>query len=66
MEKDIELAAQAHTNLNIFAAVVGLLESGTIYPVGTASNSAQKIVKLCAQEQQRQLHIYDRTMRKLT
>lgn len=57
--KDIETAAQAHTNLNLFAAVAGILESGTVYPIGIASNTAQKIVKPCQQEQQRQLQIYD-------
>lgn len=55
----IEEASQAHTNLNMFAAVAEMLEGGCIYGVGTAPDTAQKIVKLCRKEQQNQLRIYD-------
>ena len=58
---DAEKAAKAHTNLNMFACVAAMLESGCIYPVSHSANAtAQKIIKLCQAEQQRQLRIYDR------
>jgi len=53
-------AVEAHTNLNIFAVIVAILEGGCIYGGGTAQTTVSKIVKLCQQEQQRQLRIYDR------
>jgi hypothetical protein len=58
----IERAARAHSNLNIFAAVAALLEGGVIYPLypsGSASSAAQRIVRICNAEGQKQLRIYD-------
>jgi hypothetical protein len=57
-------AAKAHTNLNTFESVIALLEGGTIYTVGgqSAYRTVTKIIKLCKDEQQRQLSIYDSAM----
>jgi monomeric isocitrate dehydrogenase len=49
-----QAAAEHHTTLNTFASVVALMEGGTIYDAA-ANATAQKIIKLCQQEQQRQL-----------
>lgn len=53
-------AVEAHTNLNTFAVVVSVLEGGCLYGSRTADITAQKIIKLCQDEMQRQLRIYDR------
>ena len=53
--------AKAHTRLNAFAAVVSILEGGCL-PSGchSADNAARKIIRICKDEQQRQLVRYDR------
>jgi hypothetical protein len=53
----INEAAEAHTNLTMFAAVVALLESGCVCG---HSNAADKIIGICQAEQQNLLHQYDR------
>ena len=51
-------ACQAHTNLNTFAAVISILEGGHLY--GAFSDAAaQKIIRICQQEQARCLTRYD-------
>lgn len=61
MRRKIEIAAHAHTNLNIFAAIASILEGGTIYGSRTAQSTAQKIIRLCNEEGMRQLRTYDKT-----
>ena len=56
-KRALKLAAQAHTDLNIFAAIVALLESGCVY--GGSAAAVRRITKICQKEQQRQLRIYD-------
>lgn len=55
-------AAEAHTNLNFFGAVLAMLEGGLVY--GNDSNSAKatarKMVTLCKTEMGKQLTIYDK------
>lgn len=57
-----EEAAHAHTTLNIFAAIVKILEGGTVYNQ-SGQRTAARIIAICEQEQQRQLIIYDRERR---
>jgi hypothetical protein len=61
-KKSAKLAANAHTNLNTFGAVIAILEGGCIY--GATSDSAgvtaNKLIKLCQAETHRQLVLYDR------
>lgn len=57
MNKHIRSAIHAHTNLNVFATVVAILEGGLIY--GGQNKAAQKIISICQKEQARQLHKLD-------
>ena len=50
-------AAEHHTNLTIFAAVVSLMEGGHLYG-SSPHKTAEKIISLCKKEQQRQLKLY--------
>lgn len=56
----IKAAVEAHADLNIFAAVVAILEGGTV------SASAQpddfKVIALCNSAQQKCLRRYDRAI----
>ena len=54
-------AAAAHTNLTMFGAVISLLESGCLYG-NTPFKTAEKIIKLCKAEQQRQLRLYEEAL----
>lgn len=56
-EKAVNEAAEAHTNLTVFAAVVALLESGC---VRGHSEAADSIIRICKNEQQIYLREYDR------
>lgn len=55
-------AAQAHSNLNTFGAVVAILEGGLVYGHGdgSAKTTANKIINICQAEMQKQLRMYDR------
>jgi hypothetical protein len=57
-------AAQCHTDLNIFAAIVSILEGGVIYTPYARRTSA-KIISICQKEQQRLLQNYDAARRLL-
>lgn len=67
--KRIELAsaaAKAHTNLTTFECIVALLEGGTVYNNGkSAQRTASRIIKLCKDEEQRQLKLYDAALEAL-
>lgn len=54
-------ASYAHTTLCIFGTIEGILEQNNIRS-HSAHKTAEKIIKLCREEQQRQLTIYDREM----
>lgn len=64
MKTVAKAAAEAHTNLNIFAAVMSLMEGGHVYgpDAGSAATTARKIIRLCLAEQQKQLMIYDKNI----
>lgn len=64
MRKDpIIEAAHAHSTLNVFGAVVALLEGGLIYDgSGTGARTAAKIIAICNAEGQRQLKRYDKAV----
>ncbi|MBD8540906.1 hypothetical protein IFU00_01265 [Oxalobacteraceae sp. CFBP 8761] len=50
----------AKSNLNIFGAVVALLEGGTVS--GGDNAAKRKIIEICHKEQQRQLKIMDKAV----
>lgn len=58
-------AVHAHTNLNTFAAVAALLESGLLYG-GQSDAAANKIIAICHDEQRRLLAKYDAAIDKLS
>lgn len=59
--KNVQAAMDAHTNLTIFAAVVEILEGGTIKGDIPATN---KIIAICKAEQGRQLRLMDKALTK--
>ena len=58
--KDVDTAMTAKSNLNIFGAVVALLEGGTVS--GGDNAAKRKIIEICHKEQQRQLKIMDKAV----
>lgn len=56
-------AARAHTNLNVFASVVSILEGGHLYGA-TSDRAAQRIIELCKAEQAKCLARFDRARKK--
>lgn len=61
-KKYIAEAVNAHTNLNLFAAVQALLESGLRY--GESIKAETQIIAICKKEIGKQLNIYDAAMKK--
>lgn len=59
MRKNLDTALWAHTNLCTFEAVVALLEGG-VHKGTSADKSATKIIKICLEEQRRQLGDLDK------
>jgi hypothetical protein len=53
-------ASNAHVRLNTFYAVIALLEGGTL-PGGSSSadRAAERIIRICKLEADRQFQIYD-------
>lgn len=58
--KQMAAAMHAHTNLTVFATVVAILEGGTLS--GYSGTAAARIIRICHQEQQRQLKIMDKAV----
>lgn len=56
-------AAQAHSNLNIYYAVIRLLEGGLLYD--DRHETATRIISLCKQQAAEELVIYDTAMEKI-
>lgn len=54
----VRRAAEAHTNLNTFGTIQTIVEGGHLYRVG--STAANRINKICEDEMQKQLRLYDR------
>lgn len=54
----IKDACHAHTNLNVFASVVSILEGGHLYGA-ISDRAAQQIIGICQREQSRCLARYD-------
>lgn len=54
-------AARAHSDLNIFAVVVSILEGGHLY-LPTSRRAANKVIRICKDEQQKRLRDYDRAV----
>lgn len=55
----IKEAAEAHTNLNVFASIVSILEGGHLYGA-TSDRTAQRIIEICKAEQAKCLARFDR------
>ena len=56
-----KLASEAECNLNAFAAIQAILEGGILR--GPSADCAKgKIIKLCLEEQQRQLVAFDKAL----
>lgn len=63
-ERSALQAAEAHTDLNVFAAVVILLESSL--QTSARHAASQRIIRICKAEQQRCLRDFDLAMAKAT
>lgn len=61
----IKEAAQAHTNLNVFASVVSILEGGHLYGC-YSDRAAQRIIDICKAEQDKCLARYDHAVAVVT
>lgn len=57
----IKIAIKAYSHLNTFAAIVGILECGT---VSGSNHAALKIIRICKDEQERLLEMYDEALSK--
>lgn len=57
-------AAQAHTDLNTFGAVVAILEGGVIY-TASGARVASQIIRLCKSQAIKQLKSYDAALERL-
>lgn len=62
--KNISAAARAHSNLCVFGAIVAMLEGGVIEGL-SAEKAKEKIIRICKQEQQRQLTLFDQAAHKI-
>ncbi len=60
--KIIKEAAHAHSDLNMFAIIVSLLEGGHVYRP-ESHPAAEKIIKICKAEQQKCLRAHDAAIR---
>lgn len=60
-QSPIKEAAKHHTDLNVFASLVAILEGGCVY-TDSGRRMASKIVDLCHEEEQRQLRAYDKAL----
>jgi hypothetical protein len=58
-DEPLDRAVRAHTNLNTFACVKALMESGTVYGGVSSDAAAAKVIKTCDVEIQRLLKVYD-------
>ena len=67
VDQSITEAMYAHSHLNLYGAIQGMLESGCLYGSdnGSAKQTAQKIIDLCKAEQQRQLTKMDKATGRL-
>lgn len=60
--KATEMACYGHSDLNVFASIVAILEGGTLYDAAS-KRAAQKIVSVCHKEQSRLLRLHDQGVR---
>lgn len=63
--KLVREAAEAHTDLTMFYAVISLLEGGHLY-CSSSQADAQRIIGICKRAAGRRLHEYDRAVAKIT
>jgi hypothetical protein len=62
--KDLTAAIYAHNDLSIFAAVVGLLESGVVYSL-RGKKTADKIIDICKAATHVQLRVRDAALARI-
>ncbi|MET4197316.1 chorismate mutase [Bradyrhizobium sp. LA8.1] len=55
----VKEVADAHTNLNVFASIVSVLEGGHLYGCHS-DRTVQRIIEICKAEQYRCLKRFDR------
>ncbi len=53
----VKRAAEEHTDLSVFSAIISILEGGSLYGHGRA---AQKIIDICKRETSCCLYAYDK------
>lgn len=61
-----KLAAEAHTNLNVWAAVTAILGGGLLYGRNEDHASVDRVIKIAHAEQQKWLRRYDTAIAKAT
>ena len=59
IDKYVVLAAQAHSNLNTWAAVVAILENSQLYGRSDQHKAASRVITIAKREQQKFLVNYD-------
>ena len=57
-------AAHHHSDLNIFGAIVALLEGGTLYSQ-SGHDAAHRVIRICKEECGKQLRLYDTALRRV-
>lgn len=55
----VKMAAEAHTNLNTWGAIIALLESGLLYGDTSEHRAADRVIKIAKREAQKFLNQYD-------
>lgn len=63
LKEAVQVASNAHSNLNAFATVAIILEGGVVYGTNAA---ASRIIKIALDEQQRQLKLYDAAIARIS
>jgi len=59
MKRRMHRAAEAHTNLSMYGAIISLCESGSFY-TARPHNTLRKIIRMCKEQQQRELEVMDK------
>ena len=58
-EQHAKAAADAHTNLNTWGAIIALLEGGLLYGPAKSNDARAKVIALAKREQAKYLDAYD-------
>lgn len=63
-QKQAQKAADHHSTLNAFGAVIAILEGGTLYDPGS-DRAALRIIEIAKAEMQSQLRKFDKALSKI-